>query len=303
VRRERNSAFETEEPGCTPPGCPSTDIHIDDELVQYNSDELFLRAGMRLDPVPRLHVGLTVTTPSIHVRGSGTLIGTHSLTQIDPLTGMGTADYDPRENRGLATRNPQGLEVRAGVAYGEPQQWLGAADVTVHAGHDYDPIAMPDPGDPDTAIVSFLHVPTVVRQTVVNVNLGGEYRAGRIPLRAGLFSNFSSAPAVREAAENQLPHIDMYGVTASIGYLSRGNFELSFGALYAFGSGEYAAWDPLAGATGAYVPTSARRDSVYFYVSGATKAAKSLVKEVARKLRGEQNPSPPPGVQAPKGEP
>ncbi|HTM22253.1 MAG TPA: hypothetical protein VL172_17155 [Kofleriaceae bacterium] len=280
VRRERNSAFETEQPGCVPPGCPSAEIHIDDELVQYTSDELFVRAGARFDALPRLHLGLTATTPSVHVRGSGTLIGTHALTLIDPATGMGTADYDPRENRGLATANPQGLELRAGAAYGEARRWMASGDVTFHAGHRYDPVALPDPSDPDSAIVAFLHVPTVVREAVVDVNLGGELQVGRMPLRGGVFTNFSSAPAVRESAENQLPHINMYGVTASVGWISQGDFELSVGALYAFGRGDYAAWDPEAGAGGAYVPTRARRDSVYFYVSGAGKAAKSLIKKI-----------------------
>jgi long-chain fatty acid transport protein len=300
VRRSRTSAFETEDPACTPPGCPSLEVRIDDELVQYSSGELFLRAGARFDAGSRLHLGLTMTTPSVHVRGSGNLIGTHALTMIDPATGQGTADYDPRANRGLEVANPQGLEVRAGVAYGEAHRWLGSADVTLHAGHDYDPVAMPDPDDPDTAIVSFLHVPTVTRETVVNLNLGGEFHAGRVPLRAGLFTNFSSAPEVREAAENQLPHLDMYGVTASVGYISRGDFELSIGALYAFGTGDYAAWDPEAGAGGAYVPTRARRDSVYFYVSGASKMAKRLAKKVSDRLRGGQNPPPETDV---KGEP
>jgi long-chain fatty acid transport protein len=298
VRRERTSAFETEQPGCVPPGCPSTEIHIDDETVQYSSGELFLRTGARFDPIPRLHLGLTVTSPSLHVRGSGTLTGVHSLTQIDPDTGMGTADYDPRQSRGLQVRNPQGLEVRAGVAYGEPQRWLGAADVTFHAPVEYDPVTMPDPDDPDSAIVSFLHVPTVERRTVVNLNLGGEYHAGRMPLRAGLFTNFSSAPDVVVSQQNQLTHIDMVGFTASVGFISKGNFELSLGALYAFGKGDYAAWNPQGGAggEGQYQPTTARRDFVYFYISGAGKAAKSLVKEVARKMRGEQNQPQPPDV-------
>jgi len=299
VRRERNSAFETELPGCDPPGCPSSDVAIDEEQVEYGSDELFGRAGVRFDVGPRLHLGLTVTTPSLHLHGNGTITGTHALTQIDPISGQGTADYDPRQNRGLATRNPQGLEARGGVAYGVAGQWLASGDLTVHAGHRYDPIDLPDPDDPDTAIVSFLHVPTVVRETVVDFNLGGEYHAGPVPLRAGVFSNFSSAPAVRELAENQLAHIDMFGVTASVGYVSRGDYELSFGAVYAFGSGDYASWDPEAGAGGAYVPTHARRDSVYFYVSGATRYAKSLIRKVTGKPAAGQNAPTGPGVQTP----
>jgi hypothetical protein len=132
-------------------------------------------------------------------------------------------------------------------------------------------------------------VPTIEREPVVNASLGGEYVvAGKVPIRAGFFTNFSSAPEVAAADEIQLPHVDMYGITASVGYLSKSDFEVSGGVLYTFGSGSYAVWDPEAGGTGQYQPADARRSAVYFYLSGAKKAAKSAAKELARKFREDE---------------
>jgi hypothetical protein len=113
----------------------------------------------------------------------------------------------------------------------------------------------------------------------VNANLGGEYAfADRFPVRGGFLTNFSSAPEVVAGPQPQLAHVDMYGATTSFGYATK-DYEVSVGALYAFGRGEISALNQAANGDAQFEPRPVRNDFVYFYISGAQKALGKAVKK------------------------
>lgn len=270
VRRERRTASETELPDGT-----SSALRLEHETVSYTSGELDARLGARFDVVPELSLGLTIGLPSLaHLSGSGKITDETALADLSAAPGI--AVYDPKSRGGLETANPQPLELRAGVAWRAAPRVELALDLSLHLPTEYDPVALPEPGD-DVPSVDLAHVATVERKLTVNANVGGEVWVGPVPLRFGLFTNRSSAPAVTTSASNQLAHVDRYGITLSVGY-NAGDYDISFGTLYSIGVGEAVSYQPAAAA--AFVPTDVREDLILFYITGARKALTRAVKKL-----------------------
>jgi long-subunit fatty acid transport protein len=275
VKRRLSRAWEQEisdEDPTTPD--PSAKFSLEEAALDYTSAELFARVGARLDVGRGWSLGLAVTTPTAHLHGQGRLFSQTVSAEVPP-DAPGLAFYTPEEESGLKTRNPEPVSVRAGAAW-QRERGLVAADVTFHAPEEFDPVERGTP----TAVVGLVHVTPVKRNPVVNVNLGGQYDFfDRMPVRAGFLTNFSSAPEVEATDHQQLSHVNMYGVTASIGYAPE-DYEVSLGVLYAFGSGQASAVDKAAPANEQFQPAPLRDDFVYFYVSGAEKALGKVVKKL-----------------------
>jgi hypothetical protein len=135
---------------------------------------------------------------------------------------------------------------------------------------------------PEAEIPDPFFVREVRREPVVNGNVGMEWRAWpTVPVRAGVYTNFSAAPEIPERTrEAHQPRVHMFGASASIGYLGRG-FGLDFGVTVAFGSGVAQAVDEAD-------RTLLRRANVqntfvYFFISGLGQA---LARSVQKLLEG-----------------
>lgn len=77
----------------------------------------------------------------------------------------------------------------------------------------------------------------IILKNVINGNLGMEYMlTTTIPVRAGIFTDFSSAPEVRDIDAAQPAHLDKYGVTLSSGNMTA-NSTTIVGIKYSFGQG------------------------------------------------------------------
>ncbi|MBI5193967.1 MAG: outer membrane protein transport protein [Nitrospirae bacterium] len=77
----------------------------------------------------------------------------------------------------------------------------------------------------------------VILNELLNGNLGMEYMiTPKIPLRAGIFTDLSSAPKVEDIHAAQATHIDKYGLTLSSGSISA-NSTVIAGIRYGFGHG------------------------------------------------------------------
>ncbi|MEK6609273.1 MAG: hypothetical protein AABZ30_16580 [Myxococcota bacterium] len=266
----------------------SADVEIEEDVAEWGSGDLFGGAGARFDASDAWSLGVSLTTPAAHVHGSGRLADETTIAFADSPV----LSYTPVENTGLETRNEYPWGGRAGVAYSVPGHWLVAGDLSVHGPATFSPIVVPDDLEPRAVVAN--HVATVRREAVVNGNVGGEYYlAGFIPVRAGAFTNFSSAPDVKASPdERALAHVDMYGVTTSVGYVT-GDYDVSFGVVYSFGSGTAYAWSQ---ATQQFEPSPTRSDLVYFYITGAQKALHRVAKRVAgqRENKPPAAPSKPP---------
>ena len=78
----------------------------------------------------------------------------------------------------------------------------------------------------------------IKQRAIFNTNLGAEYYIRPwIPVRAGFYTNFSSAPEVADEANNQLGNkIDYWGTTASVGFEGE-HVSTNFGVNVALGRG------------------------------------------------------------------
>jgi len=76
------------------------------------------------------------------------------------------------------------------------------------------------------------------REAVTDLQVGGEYVWRRKhPLRAGLFTSFSSAPDPDPAGQSTLGQVDLYGATVSVGSIGE-NVVANLGFSYVWGSGD-----------------------------------------------------------------
>lgn len=277
--RKWESSVEQELPGTT----LSSQFAINNSSVEWSSGEIFGRVGVRYDPTSRWSLGLAASTPSAHIHGGADLFELRVLATASDSPGEDDLSYIAREATDAPTRNALAPEVRAGLAYRSKRRWMLSLDVSLHLAVEFDPVdirSIPEAERP----IAREHVDTVVRNTVVNANIGGEYFvAERVPIRGGFLTNFATSPDVQISNEAQLQHVDMYGATTSVGYASD-EVEISVGVLYSFGRGKGAAWNDSQ-----YVPQPVRNDFVYFYISGAQKA----LAKVATQLVGSENKSAP----------
>ncbi|MEM6732270.1 MAG: hypothetical protein AAF658_11995 [Myxococcota bacterium] len=124
---------------------------------------------------------------------------------------------------------------RLGIAYSEPFGFTVSADVSAHLPVDYELLDIDDASIRQRLPFN----PSVERRAVVNFNAGVEYLLIReVSVAAGFFTNFSSAPPIgAEPTEDQLPNVDLYGLTLALGYF--GEFTLSrLGVQFSGGTGD-----------------------------------------------------------------
>jgi len=263
---------------------------------------LLLRAGARFDLTERWKLGLALTAPSITLVGSGTAhtsSTTHEAGCVSPPRCVRYEDFGGDVD--ADSRTP--LSVRAGVAYTIEDRLTVALDLSYNAPLTYDPFDVGNDsakfGETGPVVLSDLR-----REQVFNANVGGELLLSNVTLRAGFFTNFSSAPEVERAAFATAPRIHMLGATLSAGYRWKSR-TISLGVLYSFGSGHASALtpqDPAATLNQPYGPVEERRDYVYFFISGAQEALKdTAVDWIKRKTRGK--PAEPAQKKTPASQP
>ena len=267
--------------------------------IERSVHSLVFKAGARYELTPRWKLGLALTSPSITVFGSGGANSTTTTYESSCVTPPrcvrheelgGSIDAD--------SRTP--LSVRAGVAYRVRDRATASLDVSWHAPLTYDPFDLAQDaskfGDTGPVTLSQLR-----RRSVVNVNVGGEWLFEWVVLRAGFFTNFSSAPKIERSAFASPPRVHMFGTTLSAGFRWR-KYTISIGALYSFGSGQSAALTPEPAGSAVsrpYGPIDERRDYVYFFISGAQDALKKTLVGFFRPKRPEKPAEKRPAPQRP----
>jgi hypothetical protein len=158
---------------------------------------------------------------------------------------------------------------------------------------DPDPVttATPQPGD---LLPQAWH-----RKMTFNVSAGLDaVLFDVIPFRVGLFTNMSAAPDVPLAGDVLgVDDVDMFGASLSVGVRS-GDYDIAIGASALLGSGHGYAILP-AGSPSTYGRTEVQDRILYFFLSGAQRAAHNLARtayrEISEELRNE-TPTPPPAT-------
>jgi hypothetical protein len=251
-----------------PPGERPTSDYFEMDRVDtaFDSFELLFRLGALYQPIPEFRVGLTIGLPSLHVWGDGSLSRQLTYAWFDPPPAYGDIRFESVSDLPAESFTP--LEIRTGLAWIPVPELLLALDVSYHL-PTLNPYERVHLWAEDRERLQFddLFAPVVTRRGVLNVNAGFEWLiAGKWPVRAGLFTNLSSAPDLSASAAG-LERVDILGGTLSVGY-QFSSFTLNFGFLGSAGWGKAQAYD-LRGGASPYVEREARYELFYFFLSGA----------------------------------
>ncbi|MEO0592464.1 MAG: UPF0164 family protein [Myxococcota bacterium] len=205
---------------------------VSNDISLVNGNVVFV-GGVKFLATPKLSLGASLRSPSIGVHSDGDLF--FERAESDPSSDTTISGFERQVIEGRNSETRYSPVARFGVAYQEPYQFTVSADASVHLPVDYRLIDIDD-----EAIRQRLPFnPDVERRTVVNLNAGVEYLLVReVSVALGGFTNFSSAPSISEQpTTDQLPHVDMLGLTLALGYF--GEYTLSrLGVQFSAGTGQ-----------------------------------------------------------------
>lgn len=261
---------------------------VRENLAKLDTHHLVFRLGGVWAPNPHWRVGLMFQPPGIELKDSARIMERRIL--ADTLASPAYATLAFRDARGLSGAAPIPWELRVGASYAPFEGLLVGADLSVvgGVGSRNDPVRRfgdPEP-DPETGFVpepgDYL-ARDLWRRPVVNLSVGMEALVGGVvPLRLGVFTDRSAAPPIQGPTDIYQPvDVDRYGATASVGFRS-GDYDLSFGAAVLYGRGRGLRTNPF-GPTDpdqTYLPTDVEDRTVYFFVSGARRAATRFARRI-----------------------
>lgn len=216
----------------------------------FNDWSALAAIGVQYQALEKLRVGARIQSPSTHVWGEGAYQA-HIVTRTET------------ENiylKNVDTDNRVPAQISIGAAWEEPRRYTLALDVNYYFSQDF---ALQS-WDNDEE-----HLELKIRQNdVINFNVGVEYFFREIyPLRAGFFTDFSSAPGINPDDLDNTPRIDCYGVSASAGK-QVDHMSVNFGLIYVFGQGRSLGWRDDGGTLN-LTRTTAKTDNIYLVVNTA----------------------------------
>ena len=190
--------------------------------LDFSNYGLLALLGAQYHITDHLLLGATVQTPVINLSGTGQLLYAETSPAQDILV---HAD-------GMKSQNRLPARFSLGAAWREQGRYAVEADVTYHLPVSYSELEGTDDW-------TGLEVDYPLRRLpVVNANLGGEYYVMKnYPVRAGFFTNISSAPEPDPLVPLTTDQIDMYGFTLSVGNETE-HTTINVGLSYSWGRGE-----------------------------------------------------------------
>jgi hypothetical protein len=241
------------------PGGSTQTFGLDDITLNVSVVGIALEVGVLWQAQPRLWLGASLSTPTLKIYGSG------STDQVQANGGPSGADLTETTFTSLAGDTVFPVHGRIGAAYRYSPFAFFTADVSLWAPVSYQLVS----GSTVTGAQLTDFVNDVQRNFTVNLNLGAQWKLFRqLPFRAGLFTNFSSAPQVNDSPEPQLPHINLYGLT--LGFtLPAKHTETTLGILFSYGEGTSQTPQNLPNGNLAYTPTQSSVLLLNFYVGGS----------------------------------
>lgn len=192
--------------------------------------------GAQLDLGDGWSAGASVQTPNIRVWDEGTLSINAAFDDDDEVSG-GVYSREVRADNYIP------WQLAFGIGRTEPGVWGFALDAIYHPSETFDLMRWKVDG---VSVAQSMHL-----HSVLDVSLGGEYVvAGRYPIRAGVYTAFSSirTPDDPENSDFITSDVDMYGVTFSVGRRTE-RMSVNLGIDCAFGSGHDLVDDATGGKT------------------------------------------------------
>lgn len=211
-----------------------TTLFYGDQNVGYSQTfkmrnySLLATLGLQYELDNAWRLGLSLQSPAINITGSGQWVENVILgsSKDDQESSLYADDLDAYQI------SP--AQIRLGVGREKPALWAWDTDLTYHLPTSGDILSGTD-NDGQTVTWD------ARREGVVDFNLGAEYYLAKAyPLRAGLFTSFSSAP--EPDVENvDTAKIDLYGATLTIGR-ETANTAVNIGINYLYGTGDGFGW-------------------------------------------------------------
>lgn len=246
--------------------------------VTLHDGALLARIGLMWVPSKRFSLGLTVRTRSISLHGSGTEHFRYTTSGDANLTPPVSPDRFSFSEKMMDVTTVYPWSFSTGVGF-RPIPTLhimvsGDLDLAVQYNRfEVDAFTTPSR--------SSLH--RVDRRLNWNVSAGVEWLlTQRIPLRFGLFTNRSAAPAVPvQHLSRSAPQVHLYGVTGSAGYLGdKRSFNVGVEFTRGRGYDSVAAESAMYDAD--YVRASREESRLILFLSGAIAFAKDKAKRIIK---------------------
>ncbi|HEX4923184.1 MAG TPA: outer membrane protein transport protein [Bdellovibrionales bacterium] len=190
----------------------------EEKILAHNS--LVYSLGYFQDIGDTWSLGMNFRFPSLEISGRGSYFRSSfdgSLSNTPQMAGA--------NNIGTETRIP--MKIALGLAHEIPHKYTWSFDLTYYGSEAYDDMEQGPVSD------------RIENVPVVNVALGAEYYLKTwLKLRAGAFTNFSSAPPIDRTDRRYSDHIHMWGASANLGVFTNEKVSFSFGGYYTGGAGE-----------------------------------------------------------------
>jgi hypothetical protein len=237
---------------------------------------LLARVGVLWRPSEQWSYGLACSSPSLTLLGEADLSYTR-IVSGDPDAGERPLLIDQRATPDAVTVLP--AHCRGGLAWRVPEKLVLTFDLSAHFPTGYDRFELTNGLEARAAQLG----ERVEGDLTVNAGLGVEWRPSpRVPLRMGVFTNRTQAPEIAaQPTELGPPHVDLYGVTLSGGYLGDDR-SINLGAELQVGEGH----DALPSDLNSLIEDRDFRRidrqewRVVFFVSGAVAFAKKQATEL-----------------------
>lgn len=191
--------------------------------------------GVQYAPIPKISLGLSLKVGIIanetyeilrnvtqtQITEDGSYV-TKEISDADGgKYGDGTIERGVAEDELDNAMKEWPLQVRAGLAFFASPRFLWTFDVIYHG--------KTGEGDKTSEFK---------REAVTNIATGTEYYVTpSIPLRFGLMTNFDTRPEPKEGEQNQLDHVNYYGLTAFVGWVQPQS-QLQIGIMSQLGEGK-----------------------------------------------------------------
>ncbi len=272
-----SSFFSAPRSGLICPGSPTACSVANN--VDANMGSLFLRVGALWKLNEAWRFGVAFSTPNMHLHGGADITSRRFSAGAAGAGGAASpVDYFVAGLTDQPAYSRRPFEIRVGAAYQHEREFTFSFDVSLHGPLTYNRFEM------EGLINDPLLVREVRRDAVVNLNVGAEiYPKSKIPLRFGLFTNFSSAPEIPEMTSTPyLPRVHLFGGSFSVGYRG-GGYGVDFGITAQLGSGVMQTFDTLD-------QTLLRRAGmnqalIYFFVSGIGSAIAKNIEKLLDKIK------------------
>lgn len=189
------------------------------EEKTYSNNSIIYMLGYFHQFNPNWSAGTSLRFPSIEVHGRGTYFLSEINTQSQSTPTTTIESEIPSESR-------VPLKASVGVAYRQPSRHTFSLDISYYGREKYYDLDNPRARD------LIEHVDTW------NAALGAEfYLKHWLRWRAGVFSNVSSHPEIREFSERRSDHIDMWGISSNFGVFTSDKVSFTVGGYFTGGTG------------------------------------------------------------------